>query len=70
MSERSGETFSEGDHVRHHPTGAENVSEGEIKRIIAEPEAVGGHQSIKASERRYSLCSKKNSDDYSRLISM
>lgn len=48
--QQSGETFSEGNKVRYHPTGAGNVSEGEIKRIITEPEAVGGRQTVKASE--------------------
>ena len=56
-SGQQGETFSEGDKVRYHPTGAGNVSEGEIKRIIVEPEAVGGRQTVRASEEepRYVL---------------
>lgn len=44
------EAFEEGDKVKYHPTGAGNVSEGEIKRIITEPEAVGGRQTVRASE--------------------
>jgi hypothetical protein len=50
MSQGTQEEFREGEKVKYHPTGAGNVSEGEIKRIITEPEAVGGRQTVKASE--------------------
>lgn len=48
--EYQAEAFSEGDKVKYNPTGAGNVSVGEIKRIITEPEAVGGRQTVQASE--------------------
>lgn len=48
--QQHGEEFQEGDTVVYHPTGAQNISEGEIKRIITEPEAVGGRQTVRASE--------------------
>jgi hypothetical protein len=52
MSEekRGGESFQKGEKVVYHPTGASNVSVGEIKRIITEPEAVGGRQTVRATE--------------------
>lgn len=48
--EHQPEAFAEGDKIKYHPTGAGNVSVGEIKRIITEPEAVGGRQTVQASE--------------------
>lgn len=42
--------YAEGDEVVYHPTGAANTSVGIIKRVITEPEAVGGRQTVKASE--------------------
>lgn len=45
-----GEAFEEGERVVYHPTGASSTSVGEIKRIITEPEAVGGRQTVQASE--------------------
>lgn len=40
----------EGDRVVYRPTGAANTSIGTIKRIITEPEPVGGRQTVQASE--------------------
>lgn len=48
--EQAGEAFAEGEKVVYHPTGAQSTSVGEIKRIITEPEAVGGRQTVRASE--------------------
>lgn len=55
--EHVGETFAEGEKVVYHPTGSNVTSVGEIKRIITEPEAVGGRQTVQASEEepRYVL---------------
>ena len=47
--EQAGEV-QEGERVVYNPTGAGNVSEGIVKRIITEPEAVGGRQTVKATE--------------------
>lgn len=49
-SQQASETFAKGERVVYHPTGASTTSVGEIKRIITEPEAVGGRQTVKASE--------------------
>lgn len=42
--------YKEGDEVVYHPTGAANTSVGVVKRVIIEPEAAGGRQTVKASE--------------------
>lgn len=48
--EEHAEEVRKGEHVVYHPTGAGNVSTGTVKRIITEPEPVGGRQTVKASE--------------------
>lgn len=44
------EKLYQGERVEYYLTGAGNVSEGEVKRTITEPESVGSRQTVRASE--------------------
>lgn len=44
------EEIYQGERVKYFPTGAGNVSEGVVKRILTEPQPVGTRSNVPASE--------------------